>query len=58
MRKTDTLMTYEQWSRVHKRKIKKSVKRKLSVFVQWLLFFILMVGFPFGMVAHWVIIGY
>lgn len=58
MRKTDTLMTYEQWNSVHKRRIKKSVKRKLSVCVQWLLFFIFMVGFPFGMVAHWVIIGY
>lgn len=52
------LMTYSQWEQVHKRQIKKKVQRMLSNVLQWCGFLMLMVGLPFGMIIHWLIVGY
>lgn len=58
MRKTETLMTYDQWECRLKKALKKTIKQKLNTALQYVAFFILMVGFPLGMIAHWLLFGY
>ena len=56
--KVQTLMTYEQWENRFKKALKKTIKQKLNTALQYVAFFILMVGFPLGMIAHWLLFGY
>ncbi|WP_182433993.1 MULTISPECIES: hypothetical protein [Clostridia] len=58
MRKTETVMTYDQWECRFKKALKKTIKQKLNTALQYVAFFILMVGFPLGMIAHWLLFGY
>ena len=60
MKHTDPqpLMTYNQWEKAHKRRMKKKAQRMLSNGLQWCGFLMLMVGLPFGMIVHWLIFGY
>ena len=53
-----TLMTYEQWERRFKKALKKTIKQKLNTVLQYFAFFLLMVGLPLGMIAHWLLFGY
>lgn len=56
--KVQTLMTYDQWENRFKKALKKTIKQKLNTALQYVAFFILMVGFPLGMIAHWLLFGY
>ena len=58
MRRTDTVMTYDQWERRFKKALKKTIRQKLNRALQYLVLFLLMVGLPLGMIAHWLIVGY
>ena len=58
MRKTETVMTYDQWEYRFKKALKKTIKKKLNTALQYVAFFILMVGFPLVMIAHWLLFGY
>lgn len=58
-RKTeDTLMTYEQWEHRFKRALKRTIKQKVNTIFEYLMFLLFMVGVPFGMFMHWLMIGY
>lgn len=56
--KVETVMTYEDWCKAHRRTLKKMVHSTLSICLQWLAVFLLTVGLPVGMIAHWLLIGY
>lgn len=60
MKHTDPqpLMTYNQWCKIFKYRLKKYIRRKLYNGLQWLLFILFMVGIPYGMVVHWLFFGY
>ncbi len=58
MRRTETVMTYDQWERRFKKALKKTIRQKLNRALQYLVLFLLMVGLPLGMIAHWLIVGY
>lgn len=55
---TNTLMTYDQWECRFKKALKKTIKQKLNTALQYFAFFVLMVGFPLGMIVHWLLFGY
>ena len=46
----ETFMTYEDW--------KKYLKNKIKYCLQCLLFGLFMAAVPIGMVAHWLLFGY
>lgn len=56
--KVQTLMTYDQWECRFKKALKKTIKQKLNTVLQYFAFFVLMVGFPLGMITHWLLFGY
>ena len=60
MKHTDPqpLMTYNQWCKIFKYRLKKYIRRKLYNGLQWLLFILFMVGIPYGMIVHWLFFGY
>lgn len=60
MKHTDPqrLMTYSQWCKIFKYRLKKYIRRKLYNGLQWLLFILFMVGIPYGMIVHWLFFGY
>ena len=58
MRRTETVMTNDQWERRFKKALKKTIRQKLNRALQYLVLFLLMVGLPLGMIAHWLIVGY
>ena len=51
-------MTYKQWEQVHKKLIKRKIRRAISNLLQWCGFLMLMVGWPVGTIVHWLLIGY
>ncbi|WP_270411590.1 hypothetical protein [Blautia obeum] len=53
MKRTETVMTYEDWCKAHRRTLKKMAKDTIAMCVQWAA-----VGLPVGMIAHWLLIGY
>ena len=55
---TNTLMTYDQWKCRFKKALKKTIKQILNTALQYFAFFVLMVGFPLGMIVHWLLFGY
>ena len=57
-KRTETVMTYDQWERRFKRALKKTIRQKLNRALQYLVLFHLMGGLPLGMIAHWLIVGY
>lgn len=57
-KRTETVMTYDQWERRFKRALKKTIRQKLNRALQYLVLFLLMGGLPLGMIAHWLIVGY
>ena len=58
MRRTETVMTYEDWCKVHRKTLKKMMKDTITVGMQWAAVVLITVGLPVGMVAHWLFIGY
>lgn len=58
MRRAETVMTYEDWCKAHRRTLKKMAKATISTCVQWAAVVLITVGLPVGMVAHWLLIGY
>lgn len=58
MRRTETVMTYDQWERRFKKALKKTIRKKLNRALQYLILFLLMGGLPLGMIVHWLIVGY
>lgn len=58
MRRTETVMTYDQWERRFKKALKKTIRKKLNRALQYLILFLLMGGLPLGTIAHWLIVGY
>lgn len=58
MRRTETVMTYEDWCKMHRRTLKKMVKDTVSTWMQWAAVVLITIGLPVGMVAHWLFIGY
>ena len=60
MRKTETVMTYDQWEYRFKKALKKTIKVAAikAARPNAVAFFILMVGFPLVMIAHWLLFGY
>lgn len=57
-KRTETVMTYDQWERRFKKALKKTIRQKLNRALQYLVRFLFMVGFPMAMIAHWLIVGY
>ena len=53
-----TFMTYEDWTKLYKRNLKKYLKSKTTDCLQWLLFGLFMAAVPVGMVTHWLLFGY
>lgn len=51
-------MTYEQWKVIHKKHIKKLIRRKVINSLYELVTIAIFIGLPFGMFFHWLIIGY
>ena len=58
MRRTETVMTYEDWCKMHRITLKKMVKDTVSTWMQWAAVVLITIGLPVGMVAHWLFIGY
>mgnify|MGYP006986407349 FL=1 len=57
-RRTETVMTYEDWCKAHRRTLKKMAKDTVSTCIQWVVVMLITVGLPVGMIAHWLLIGY
>lgn len=57
-KKVETVMTYEQWKEAHKKKIRKMLCDTVSTCFQWIVITVLFTGLPFGMVIHWLVVGY
>lgn len=57
-RRAETVMTYEDWCKAHRRTLKKMVKDTVSTWMQWAAVGLITVGLPVGMIAHWLLIGY
>ena len=57
-KRTETVMTYEDWCKAHRRTLKKMAKDTISTCVQWAAVGLITVGLPVGMIAHWLFIGY
>ncbi len=58
MKRTETVMTYDEWCKVHRKTLRKMIKDSASTCVQWVIITILFAGLPVGMFAHWLLIGY
>ena len=58
MRRTETVMTYEDWCKAHRRTLRKMVKDTITTGMQWAAVGLITVGLPVGMIAHWLLIGY
>ena len=58
MRRTETVMTYEDWCEAHRKTLKKMAKDTVTTWMQWAAVVLITVGLPIGMVAHWLFIGY
>lgn len=54
----ETVMTYNQWTKLYKRRLKKHIRCKIKYYIQWFLFGLFMVAIPVGMIAHWLLFGY
>lgn len=57
-RRTETVMTYEDWCKAHRRTLKKMAKDTISICMQWAAVGLINVGLPVGKIAHWLLIGY
>lgn len=57
MRRTETVMTYEDWCKAHRKTLKKMAKDTVTTWMQWAAVVLITVGLPIGMVAHWLFIG-
>lgn len=57
-KRTETVMTYEDWCKAHRRTLKKMAKDTISICMQWAAVVLLTVGLPVGMIAYWLLIGY
>ena len=58
MTRVETVMTYDDWCKAHRKTLKKMVKDTASSLLQGLAIIIISVGLPVGMIAHWLLIGY
>ena len=58
MKRTETVMTYEDWCKAHRRTLKKMAKDTIAMCVQWAAVGLITVGLPVGISAHWLLIGY
>lgn len=58
MTRVETVMTYDDWCKAHRKTLKKMVKDTASSLLQGLVIIIISVGLPVGMIAHWLLIGY
>ena len=54
----ETVMTYDQWELRFKKALKKTIRKKLNRALQYFILFLIMVGVPLGMIAHWLLFGY
>ncbi len=57
MRRTETVMTYDQWERRFKRQVKRYVKRKLNRAFMYLVMFFL-ITMPIWMFIDYIFRGY
>lgn len=57
MRRTETVMTYDQWERRFKRQVKRYVKRKLNRAFMYLVMFFL-ITMPIWMFIDYILRGY
>lgn len=58
MNPTDTLMTYDQWCQLFKKRLKKTIKRKVYRFLYGAALFLILAVPPIAMIIHWIIFGY
>ena len=58
MKRVETVMTYDDWCKAHRKTLKKMVKDTASSLLQGLEIIIISVGLPVGMIAHWLLFGY
>ena len=54
----EKVMTYDQWKRLYIKCVRKKIKKTVMNWIYWISMFIVMTIVPFGMVTHWVLIGY
>ena len=57
MRRTETVMTYDQWERRFKRQVKRYVKKKLNRAFMYLVMFFL-ITMPIWMFIDYILRGY
>lgn len=58
MKRVETVMTYDDWCKAHRKTLKKMVKDTASSLLQGLEIIIISVGLPVGTIAHWLLFGY
>ncbi|MBU5482315.1 hypothetical protein [Blautia sp. MSJ-19] len=56
--RVETMMTYEDWCKAHRKTLKKMFRNTASACIQWTITFIWIFGTPIAMIAHWVLVGY
>lgn len=58
MKKIETVMTYDQWKAAYKKRLKKMVMDTVAICFNWVLVSLIFAGLPFGMLVHWITVGY
>lgn len=58
MKKVDTVMTYEDWCKAHRKTLKKIFRDTLSYCFRCVLISLMFTALPIGMFAHWLLVGY
>lgn len=58
MKKIETVMTYDQWKIVYKKRLRKMVMDTVTTCFNWVLISLIFAGLPFGMLVHWITVGY
>ena len=56
--RVETVMTYEDLCKVHRKTLKRMFRDTAAACMQWIAVLLITVGLPIGMIAHWLLIGY
>lgn len=58
MKKIETVMTYDQWKSEYKKRLRKMVMDTATTCFNWVFISLIFAGLPFGMLVHWITVGY
>ena len=54
----DTYLTYSQWEKLHKNRIKKQIRKHIKDFFYWSAVAIVLYSIPIAMLGDWIVRGY